>query len=110
MTEKKVIGFKVYLAKIRKLIEESQFDKAIESYHNLEQRWKALPEVVKTDNLKKQVSYTHRELSLILNLHEAYILAEEGNMKGLSDHLEHSTELQQEIATEIPSAFSPSYG
>ncbi len=89
--------FKDLLAKAYFHIQNREFDKAVALYNEIHTKYGTLPESEKSMKLQGDVTLLFKELTLYMDINEAYVTAGSGDMTLLSKELERIHDLAYEI-------------
>ena len=93
---KQVKEFKELLEKARNHIKNKRFDDAIKLYMEIHNSFDKLP-LIRKDELRKDVNLLYNELIVYMDANDAYLMAQEGNVKALKEKLEHIYELSLDL-------------
>lgn len=89
--------FKDLLAKAYFHIQNREFDKAVELYNDIHTKYQSLLEQEKLLKLQSDVNLLFKELTLYMDINDAYVTAGSGDMTLLSKELERIHDLAYEI-------------
>ncbi len=93
---KQVKEFRELLDKATNYIKNKRFDDAIKLYMEIHDSFDKLP-LIRKDELRKEVSLLYNELIVYMDVNDAYLMAQEGNVKVLKEKLEHIYELSLDL-------------
>jgi len=88
--------FKEILEKANSYIKNKRFDDAIKLYIEIHNSFDKLP-LIRKDELRKDVNLLYNELIVYMDANDAYLMAQEGDVKALKEKLEHIYELSLDL-------------